>query len=1543
MTEVFQYGLEEFNKEFAKTKDASKASKAFFDGITSDEGLESYAKGFAGGAGASAAGSAVVNAVDKMRSNKAITSDESVDLLIKDQQTNGFVTELIDASVKLGEITPEQAEALLAEMNAMEGAAAKVPAEFSDKVPQLAPIVLEKQGIDEQIAAKEIEKAQVDESFAPAIDAQIEALNQQKEALNERIQQIISPTETATNQEAGIATGEDAGGVGVAGEGVQAAGVQAASPTIAKIDPSVSEYDGMFSTSRTGTPKLDGLLEDDGYEFFYKGTSGEIVMMSPDEYLAKVRKDITKADKDAGILDDKKARILEGVEKGDKINMPFLSLRSDGTAFEQEGRNRAVVARERGETSIPVFIEREVTFDDKVDKGREYVGFAISQGANSKDAVISALRESGLHRDGVRFIADNFEEFYSEQLNQNINEKASTQKPLLEGVRDGGQQEQGRQESAQLRAQEEVTPQTETEVTDANEITSPAEVPVGEQPESGQGVREQDTKEQAAAEEKEVTKEERKAKREAKAKEIAEKKAKAKEKADAAMAKIKDIINKPLGIAFDYNQQLKDDKAFFNAIRDIIVANIELGSANFSQIVEDISNAIGQKLSPEGRAATKAIFNREVLKAYRQTYNALSKAEQKKADTIISGVRKGMINDIKLMLNPRKWEEKANKIGRAKIDKDARAMLGQIAKSIDGLDLSSLDDAGLQSLHDAIESVYETGRINQKDMVGLMKKAEKIKGAEMAEIVAKKKKTIKENGTFEAAENVLRAGGVVKVGGRYYTKSDLKDFQELFDGVPDGFTLIPRASTTQQAKSLGKGRVFGAFFNTLDLKTLTYMLMSTQATKDWVNRNINDRVSDAYKDKIEHRRKLTIAFNQKRKEVFGSMRKANKKLQEVAGFQPKTHDGRPASKNATNNLLIQLYNSVRQPDGYEKALNLMPAEQIAEAVRYVMSDPQLIAYANALVDMYKVYKPQINAALEAAGYASERLEDKPYPTREQYEKKFGKEKADAYFDLLEEIYGGQIPATIPYSPISTESLDPEHAVPYDILNTGTRGEMISIISNNLLLRKPSATLELVDPDSLFSNYVTSMTNMVNKLPLLGNFNAIFSKENMREIQAQYGASFATNLKDQVNDVLLGKTGKQSTNNAHRFISRELNRANAVTMFVNTRSALFQLVSIPNFALDAMDSGVFYEYVKAVFSGGGKEFREGIGELSSEEWVRERFEQSASSIELQELKDPDADKYQRFIDDVLNKGYALTQTTDVAAILIGGTPFYVAIRNSEYKANLAAGMNEQDAMDKAREKASKETFRVSQESQQSSLEYQKSAEQKNPITRTFLAFATTNQQYSRKILQAAMDIKNGRGSVQKNLFTIAYYAGIQNLLFNLMSKGATLMFGMLGGEDEDEREAQATKWKVMNQSLNGLLRGFGAIGGIVAATKDALYDMATRGNMPDEIYDLLVVDGAEPRVKGGGEIVIDAINNATPPLGIKVRQFKSFIDKMGYAEEPEDYVRASAAGVQAATNIPTARLVSIYDQFNDAITEDLTTLERIMRITNVMDRYTMQNR
>jgi predicted GNAT family acetyltransferase len=74
---------------------------------------------------------------------------------------------------------------------------------------------------------------------------------------------------------------------------------------------------------------------------------------------------------------------------------------------------------------------------------------------------------------------------------------------------------------------------------------------------------------------------------------------------------------KNTGISTNFEQRLKDDKAFFGAIRDIIQSNIEIGALKITDSLNDIADALGIKLSKADKDAIKGVFNKEVLRSLR--------------------------------------------------------------------------------------------------------------------------------------------------------------------------------------------------------------------------------------------------------------------------------------------------------------------------------------------------------------------------------------------------------------------------------------------------------------------------------------------------------------------------------------------------------------------------------------------------------------------------------------------------------------------------------------------------------------------------------------------------------------------------------------------------------------------------------------------------------------------------------------------------------------------------------------------------------------
>ena len=60
--------------------------------------------------------------------------------------------------------------------------------------------------------------------------------------------------------------------------------------------------------------------------------------------------------------------------------------------------------------------EKDISFDDKIEKGKEYINSAIKAGAKNKEDVLLKLKEEGLHRDAIYFIDNNFDNKAVEEL-----------------------------------------------------------------------------------------------------------------------------------------------------------------------------------------------------------------------------------------------------------------------------------------------------------------------------------------------------------------------------------------------------------------------------------------------------------------------------------------------------------------------------------------------------------------------------------------------------------------------------------------------------------------------------------------------------------------------------------------------------------------------------------------------------------------------------------------------------------------------------------------------------------------------------------------------------------------------------------------------------------------------------------------------------------------------------------------------------------------------------------------------------------------------
>jgi hypothetical protein len=631
-TEWVQTGLESFNRAYASTNSVKEASEKAWETMTSKEGWEAMAKGAAGGGAISASGMVARHLI---KIEKGSLSAKDVMDISKEVAVNPEgMEDAMEAAVALGEITIEQRDAVLQEVERMAAATERVPQVYAEKAVELAPLIFEKSKLDEGIAALEVEKAKADDALVGGIDEQIAELNQQKEAINGQIQSIITPSEATTNQEAGTAIREDEAGVGIDGDGVQEVGN--ADVQELEVDPkNLGFHGGNLERKAEGFgSKMKGSDVPFTGHYFYSNeesasergnrNTGAKELKAVDfskynlfrpknssEYFAvksALKNLAISTDKERlNSLFDKMLRRLNESESYGNASKEFIS---NVEANRDNIINEIVRVTPEIEERLKLPKDNTNVLDTPETIALKQLGFEgidvrnieVLQGDANPDSATEGSVIFDIKEDSV--------------IKQKKNEKSSNQEVVLEGVREAGNESEVGQGSQQLREEKVETPK-------AAPPKKKAEAPKKQSQESKEADKKSTEKAKSSLD-------------------------KAKEKRKAAIDKIKQQLKdaKNTGIAsMDFNQRLKDDKEFFGAIKDVIEANVEIGITKISEIYADIADLIGNSLSATDKVEVKKIFNNSVLKELRSEQLERFEAES------VRDAMKEYLNENKKALN----------------------------------------------------------------------------------------------------------------------------------------------------------------------------------------------------------------------------------------------------------------------------------------------------------------------------------------------------------------------------------------------------------------------------------------------------------------------------------------------------------------------------------------------------------------------------------------------------------------------------------------------------------------------------------------------------------------------------------------------------------------------------------------------------------------------------------------------------------------------------------------------------------------------------
>jgi len=422
-----------------------------------------------------------------------------------------------------------------------------------------------------------------------------------------------------------------------------------------------------------------------------------------------------------------------------------------------------------------------------------------------------------------------------------------------------------------------------------------------------------------------------------------------------------------------------------------------------------------------------------------------------------------------------------------------------------------------------------------------------------------------------------------------------------------------------------------------------------------------------------------------------------------------------------------------------------------------------------------------------------------------------------------------------------------------------------------------------------------------------NADIIFNQENLNKIEAAYGADFKEALKD---ILYRTKNGTNRTVGPNKIVNGFLDYLNGsigATMFFNARSAVLQTLSTVNF-INFGDNNIFK--ASAAFAN-QPQFWKDFSMIFNSDVLKQRRAGVAFDINANEIASAvgksktAAGKVRAAVKYLLQIGFLPTQMADSFAISLGGASMY-RNRVNTYKSQ-SLSQKEAEA------KAFTDFQEVSEATQQSARPDMISQQQASVLGRLILAFQNTPSQYVRLIKKAGLDLINRRKSKpytsqvksdMSNISRIIYYGAVQNIIFGALQ---TALFAMLFSEDDEEDEKtqkffKSKRDRVINGTIDTILRGSGVAGAIVATIKNGL---------------IKYHENQDKKWNKQLDTISEELIQLSPPIGIKKRKLDGFekslefnkkvIPEMDTFDLDNPIWGAYAQLIEGATNIPVARL------------------------------------
>ena len=387
----------------------------------------------------------------------------------------------------------------------------------------------------------------------------------------------------------------------------------------------------------------------------------------------------------------------------------------------------------------------------------------------------------------------------------------------------------------------------------------------------------------------------------------------------------------------------------------------------------------------------------------------------------------------------------------------------------------------------------------------------------------------------------------------------------------------------------------------------------------------------------------------------------------------------------------------------------------------------------------------------------------------------------------------------------------------------------------------------------------------------------------------------------------------------------LNASVSGVMFFNTRSALLQQMSNVNF-LNFADNNI---YAASKAFANQPQYWKDFAMIFNSDMLKQRRGGLQTDINGAEMAEaikkarPDNlfDQVAIITGKALKLGFLPTQIGDNIAIATGGAAFY---RNRVNK-YIKDGLSQKEA----EAKAFTDFQDLTQSTQQSSRPDMTSQQQASWIGKLVLNFQNITSQYNRIIKKAALDIGKGRISPPYttktqsnlgNLSKILYYGAIQNVIFYSLQ---TALFAVMFDDDEDKDQILKKRERVINGSIDSILRGAGIYGAVVSTLKN------------------MIIKFKEQREKGYNKdesaVLMEALN-LSPVVGIRARGIVSAEKTLNYnmpvIKEMETFdldnpMWSAVTNLIQVAGFPANRLYQKTLNMRNALDKDYTNFQRVM--------------